>query len=167
MTQEKRRWFLFFLSFFPSVYFKPCGLLTRSPCNTCFAPARSAGRRFSHSTSVSLPLCSCRPEALPHLSSGPHSLNGFLKGKKWSKCWFECFCSNVFVGHFLEVGRCVEEKTYCSIYGFDGGSRPSCLPAAGRKWDHEGQFDSIGEREREMSLLPVLLPVMLMFGSSM
>lgn len=38
---------------------------------------------------------------------------------------------------------------YCSIYGFDGGSRPSCLPAAGRKWDHEGRFDSIGERERE------------------
>lgn len=73
----------------------------------------------------------------------------FWRGKKWSKCWFECFCSNVFVGHFLEVGRCVEEKTYCSIYGFDGGSRPSCLPAAGRKWDHEGRFDSIGERERD------------------
>lgn len=68
------------------------------------------------------------------------------------------------VKSFLKWIAASREKTYCSIYGFDGGTRPSCPPVARRKWDHE--FDGRrGQREMGLGLLSFLPSVPVVFNT--
>lgn len=76
-----------FFFFSQHLYFKPCGLLTRLPYNTCCTLTRSAGRRFTHLTSISVWSGSQLPAHVA-LKRGltksallfrPHSLNSSLK----------------------------------------------------------------------------------------
>lgn len=59
---------------------------------------------------------------------------------------------------FLEVECCNEEKTHCSIYGFDGGPRPSCGQKEVRSW---GPVWPSAQKERERWALECFLLVFL------
>lgn len=133
-SHDSREEEIIFFPFFPPVFISSCVV-----CSHDFPllPSHIWPRTF-------LP-CLRRLKALCHLLYRPQSPHSFSLKKVITLTWGFFFSPVI---HLLpsyclwKWSASSRKKTYCSIYGLDGGSHPSCLPVAWRKWDREDQFDS-------------------------